>query len=219
MERTQAVMGSASRLASAAALIVVVVGCRPDADNADSARTTPVASVDSGARTTAISDTSSRSVIREARTLYDYGRERPPLAIRDTAYTGPYVSDDSIPRVWIATASLKANAPRPKTRIIARIRSERAFAPLGIVAGYNYVWRNSWDTAAVARWATRIVPDDSVAKPHDLVRDARKHEYTRGMSPMEPRLVRIKVHSTALGLCLDDPICPTGHCGYYGALQ
>jgi hypothetical protein len=198
--------------------IAVIIGCTPGAGHRDTARATSKTLNDSTVRSAPTADTSGRAIISEARRLYDYGRERPPISVRDTAYKGPYVSDDSIPRVWIATASLKPNTRRPTTRIIARIRSERSFAPLGLVAGYNYVWRNSWDTTTVSRWKTRIVPDDSAARPHDLVRDARNHEYTRGMSPLEPRLVRIKVHSSALGLCLDDPICPTGHCGYYGAL-
>ena len=216
MGRRKASMGDAAAFACAA-LIALLSGCSTKADHADTTAATSKPLIDRTARSSAAIDTSGTSIIAEARKLYDYGKERPPVAVRDTAYLGPYVSDDSIPRVWIATASLKPGIRRPKTRIIARIRSERAFAPLGLIAGYNYVWRNSWDTAAVARWTTRVVPDDRSAKPHDLVRDARNHEYTRGMSPLEPRLVRIKVHSTALGLCLDDPICPTGHCGYYGA--
>lgn len=214
MGRTNALMRAAAAF-TCAALVAVTSGCRPKADRTDTTGATSKALVDRAARSAPTTDTSDTAILEEARTLYDYGKERPPVAVRDTAFPGPYVSDDAIPRVWIATASLKRNTRRPKTRVIARIRSERSFAPLGLIAGYSYVWRNSWDTAAVERWTTRIIPDDRSAKPHDLVRDARKHEYTRGMSPLEPRLVRIKVHSTALGLCLDDPICPTGHCGYY----
>lgn len=218
MRRTKDLMREAAVFACVA-LIAMVFGCNTSADHSDTTRATSKALNGSTARSVAAVDTSSGAIISEARKLYDYGRERPPVSVRDTAYPGPYVSDDAIPRVWIATASLKRGTPQPKTRIIARIRSERAFAPLGLVAGYNYVWRNSWDTTAASRWISRIIPDDRATKPHDLVRDARHHEYTRGMSALEPRLVRIRVHSTALGLCLDDPICPSGHCGYYGASQ
>jgi hypothetical protein len=160
-------------------------------------------------------DTSRASELRAAQELYDYGKERTPVTVNDREFKGPYVPDDSVPRMWIASAKLKANVKQPATRIIARIRSERAYPPMGIVAGYNYVWRNSWEKRTASRWVTKILPDDKSVTEHQLLRDARKHEYTHGMSPIEPRLVRIKVHSMGIGLCLDDPVCPTGHCGYY----
>jgi len=39
-------------------------------------------------------------------------------------------------------------------------------------------------------------------------------EYSHG-DPAEPRLVMKQVHSFALAACLEDRICPSGHCGYY----
>jgi len=103
----------------------------------------------------------------------------------------------------------------PGYRIIARIRSERAYAPMGIQAGENFIWRNSWDSTAAGSWQTKIIPGDVSAKQYALTRDPRRIEYTHG-DPMEPRLVRILVASEGLGVCLDDPVCqPMGHCGYF----
>lgn len=160
-------------------------------------------------------DTSSVAIVRQARALYDYGPERAPLTITDRDFQGPHVADGTIPRMWIATAKLKRASPMPGYRIIARIRSERAYRPMGIQAGENYIWRNSWDSTAAGSWQTKIVPGDVSAKQFALTRDPRKIEYTHG-DPMEPRLVRVLVASEGLGACLDDPVCqPMGHCGYY----
>jgi len=161
------------------------------------------------------SDTSTTDVLRDARTLYDFGPERPPLNAEDPDFKGPVVPNDGIPRMWISTATLKRGVAVPKTRILARIRSERAYPPMGIAAGYNYIWRNSRDTSLAKRWVTRIVPADSAMRRHELRRDDRLREYTHG-DPAEPRLVILHVHSVALAACLEDPLCrPAGHCGYY----
>ena len=156
-------------------------------------------------------------IVAAAESLYTYGPERPQLAVRDTAFPGPYVSsNDSLPRMWIATATLKESTRRPPERIIARIRSEHAYPKAGIDSGYNYVSRSTWrsDSGSAASWVTMIVSHDTLTKSHVLTRDTRKKEYTHG-DPTEPRLVRVTVHSVAFGACFDDPMCPTGHCGYY----
>jgi hypothetical protein len=158
---------------------------------------------------------SNAAVLQEAQSLYDFGPERAPLTDVDPAFRGPVVPDGEIPRMWISTATLKANVPVPETRIIARIRSEGAYPRMGIAAGYNYVWRNSRDTSVARRWVTSVVSADSATTRHDLQRDYRFMEYMHG-DPTEPRLVILRVHSIALGVCLDDPLCqPAGHCGYY----
>ena len=154
------------------------------------------------------------SIVREADSLYDFGTERATVMVDDPAFQGPVVDDGRIPHMTIATAKLKVGTPQPAHRIIARIRSDAPYTKMGVQAGYNYVWRNSWSDADTASWLTQIVARDS-ATAHDLIRDSRRHEYTHGMSPKEPRLVILKVHSIALALCLDDPMCSTGHCGYY----
>lgn len=196
-------------------LLALAGSCTTQESRPDSSRVIAARAPDSAVNATTTQDTLRASVIRQAEELYDYGKERTPVTVSDREFKGPYMPDDSVPRMWIASAKLKANVQRPADRIIARIRSERSYPPMGIVAGYNYVWRNSWNERTASRWITRVIPTEKSGKEHQLVRDARNHEYTHGMSPREPRLVRIKVHSMAVGLCLDDPICPTGHCGYY----
>ena len=160
------------------------------------------------------SDTTRSAIIREARALYDYGPERPPIATVDTAFPGPVVADGAIPRMWIATATLKRGVSRPVHRIVARIRSTGAYPPMGIAAGDNYIWRDTWDVRDGSRGRAMIVPVDSSSKSHILIRDARNMEYSHG-DPAEPRLVMKQVHSFALAACLEDRICPSGHCGYY----
>jgi hypothetical protein len=160
-------------------------------------------------------DTSHAAIVAQAESLYVFGRERQPVTVSDRRFKGPYVADESIPRMTIATAKLKSGITPPAHRIIARIRSARDYPKMGIDSGYNYVWRSSWDSAAAATWVTKVVPRDTSTAMHLLTRDPRNQEFTHGMSAMEPRLVRIQVHSAAIGACLDDPICPSGHCGYY----
>jgi hypothetical protein len=174
---------------------------------ADTGRTRPVV-------TMPLAGSVHQAVVREADSLYDFGNEREAITVTDHDFLGPIVDDGTIPRMTIATARLKPNAARPLHRIIARITSQRAYPNMGIQRGYNYVWRSSWFDADSSGWKTLIIPRDS-STSRALVRDRRRQEYTHGRSPEEPRLVILKVHSVALGLCLDDPMCPTGHCGYY----
>lgn len=198
-------------------LLAVTSGCAPDAGKADTVFTgstsasnhLPVVRQDNAR------DTISRTaIIRQAESLYAYGTERPQLRGKDPEFPGPVVGDGRIPRMWIATARFKGSGARPKDRIIARIRSEAPYPQMGIAKGYNYVVRNSWDRQAAHAWRTSVVARDMSIETHDLTRDARKIEFTHG-EPLEPRLVVLKVHSVGLGVCLDDPVCGTGHCGYY----
>jgi hypothetical protein len=208
-------MGRRHRWGWTGVMVVLVVlaawGCRKESGSVDTPNPSPVPVPPAPHPST------SEAIIAEAESLYTYARERPQLAVNDSGFPGPYVKDeDSLPRMWIAAATLKDTAHRPAGRIIARIRSERAYPMAGIDSGYNYVWRNTWrtDSATAASWEMKIVSHDTATKAHTLTRDFRKHEYTHG-DAREPRLVRVKVHSVAFGACFDDPICPTGHCGYY----
>jgi hypothetical protein len=188
-------------------------GCRKEPERADSLATRPDTIPTSLARPLA---SPNAAILVEAESLYTFGRERPQMTIDDRGFPGPYVADDSLPRMWIATATLKDSTHRPYGRILARIRSARAYPKAGIDSGYNYVWRNTWkaDSMSALSWETKIIPRDPLKKPYLLTRDPRKHEYTHGEAK-EPRLVRVKVHSMGFGACFDDPICPTGHCGYF----
>ena len=154
------------------------------------------------------------SVIQAADSLYDYGPERDTITVTDSAFKGPTVDDGTIPHMTIATATLKPNMPQPAHRIIARISSDGPYEPMGIQPGANYVDRNSWSAGDTTTWVTRIVSRDR-ATTRTLTRDARRLQYAHDLPPGVPRLVILKVHSIALGLCFDDPGCSSGHCGYY----
>lgn len=158
----------------------------------------------------------SAAIIAEGDSLYNYGPERPQVTVLDPDFPGPHVDDDSLPHMFMATATLKDSTHKPSGRIIARIRSEHAYPQAGIDSGYNYVWRNTWrsDAATASSWQTLIISHDTTRKSYALTRDPRKKEYTHGAA-REPRLVRVKVHSVGFGACFDDPSCPTGHCGYF----
>lgn len=162
----------------------------------------------------AADDTSRAALLREAESLYVYDRdERKPLTRTDPDFKGPVVEDKALPDVRISTARLKDPRRHPRYRIIARINSSAPYDGLGLGKGFNYVWRNSWDSAQAGTWVTKIIPSDASKPDHVLTRDSRDIPYSHG-DAREPRLVRIKVHSVALGLCIDDPRCG-GHCGYY----
>jgi len=192
--------------------------CGSDRTPADTPAVTPVgssaAATPVGSSAAVMPDTSRAAILREAESLYTYDRdERPPLSRNDKDFKGPVVDDSMVPQVRIATARLKDPSRRPRYRIIARINSDAPYDSLGLGKGYSYVWRNSWDDAQADTWVTKIIASDSTRPEHVLVRDPRYIAYSHG-NAREPRLVRIKVHSLALGICVDDPRCG-GHCGYY----
>lgn len=155
-----------------------------------------------------------QALIVEADTDYEIGPERPPLAIRDTAFPGSSTEGDSAPQMTIATMTFKAGHTKPSHRLIARIKSDGDYPAMGIHAGVNFLWRNSWDTAAKATWVSKVIPLKAGATEYALHRDARLHEYTTG-DPQQPRLVRVTKASFAFAACLDDPMCGSGHCGYW----
>ena len=193
-----------------AVAVLASVGCTKTSDRGD----TTAGRADTTPKPEARSVLPRASIAVEAESLYSYGRERPQVTVKDPEFRGPYVANDSLPRMWIATATLKKGVRRPPQRIIARIRSERPYPKAGIDSGYNYVVRSSWDAKEAKSWETKIVSADSRFDPYVLTRDRRMREYTHG-DAREPRLVRVLVHSVGFGACFDDPICPTGHCGYY----
>lgn len=200
-----------------AVAVLASAGCTKTSDRGD---TTAVRGDSTAVRTDTTAKPEARavppgaSITVEAESLYSYGRERPQVTVKDPEFRGPYVANDSLPRMWIATATLKKGARRPPQRIIARIRSERPYPKAGIDSGYNYVVRSSWDAKEAKSWVTTIESGSGRLDAYTLTRDPRMREYTHG-DAREPRLVRVLVHSVGFGACFDDPICPTGHCGYY----
>jgi hypothetical protein len=145
------------------------------------------------------------ALLSEAQLDYDVApTERPPKDTTDRAFPpGHSVPDDDAPNMTIATMTLKPGHPPARLKLIARITSNRDFAPMGIQRGMNYVWR---DTLTRAAWITpRSGPD------HHLVETPGYQFASR--PEHQPSLLRVAVNSFAFVLCLDD--CPTGHCGMY----
>jgi hypothetical protein len=155
-----------------------------------------------------------QAIMREVEANYDIGPERPALAITDTAFPGPSTDGNSPPRMTIATLKLKPGHPKPPRRLIARIKSDGDYPAMGIYAGMNFIRRNSWDPKAAASWVTEVVSLKPSTSPYQLHRDVRMHEYTSG-DAAEPRLVQVTKASFAFAACLDDPMCGSGHCGYW----
>ena len=213
MRLDRTLLPSLSRLAVAAIVVSLAGGCRKTDRPADT--TTAADTTAAGQHEGAAGDTTTAGILREARTTYEYGPERPPISIQDTAFPGTVVSDPgTVPRMTIATAKLKPGAQPPAYPVLARIRSSGDYPPMGIHAGDNFIWRSSSDTTMAANWATKLVAGRDSATSYSLHRDTRSIEYTHG-DPKEPRLVRITVHSMAIGVCLSDPVCSSGHCGYW----
>jgi hypothetical protein len=193
------------------ALVAVVAVCAADCEKPAVVQQPP--------QVIQVSDTQGLSaaqaaLVVEAATEYDIGPERTPLAIRDTVFPGPSTAGDAAPSMTIATLNLKSGHGRPGHRLIARIKSSGDYADMGIRTGMNFIWRNSWDSTAAATWVTKVVPVKPAAPEYILHRDARLHEYTSG-DPAEPRLVRVTKASFSFAACLEDPMCGSGHCGYW----
>jgi hypothetical protein len=135
----------------------------------------------------------------------------------DPNFPGPTVSNDEAPTMTIATLKLKPGRPRGARRLLARITSDKDYAPMGIAKGQNFVWRNSWDSTAVAAatWVNTLTPARAGRPDHVLTRDPRLNRYPPVGVPHEPHLLKLTVRSIAFVACLDDPICGTGHCGNF----
>lgn len=143
-------------------------------------------------------------IIRSAQDDYEYGPRRSPRDTVIPALRVPTVADDAVPIMTIETMTRKRTARiDPSLRLIARINSSNDYPHLGIRRGDNFVWRDFWDV----NW---LAPIDTGARSHRLVRV--DSFYRRPMVPHEPGLLKVKVNSTAIVLCLD--CFPTGHCGY-----
>jgi len=178
--------------------------------------------VDTGGtqKTTALPDTTGMTpvqvqILKEALSHYNIDKnERPPLAITDSSFPGAAIPESEAPEMTIATMTRDTTTPRPAWRLIARITSRGDYPAMGVYKGTNFIWRSSWNNADSATWVTRVVSTSPGKAAHDLHRDPRTIEYTHG-DPSQPRLVKITVHSIAFAVCLDDPMCGSGHCGAF----
>jgi hypothetical protein len=156
-------------------------------------------------------------ILEEARTDYDFGPERPAVDRVDRSFPGPTVPDSMAPDMSMAMATLKAGRTRPPRRIIARITSNRDYPLMGIHEGANYIWRDTWDTTTVAAatWINRVTSAKRGEPDHQLVRDPRLDQFPPVVTQHTPSILKLTVNSIAFEACLDDPACPSGHCGYY----
>lgn len=148
----------------------------------------------------------------------DYTYEDPAriaVSARDpTDITHPGVPEASAPTMTIAKA-IRASTPTPLTEeVLAKIVSDRAYPDLGLRPGDNYVWRYRADPVA-ANWQVWVVSDNPSHMGKQLSRSA--HDFTDG-NHTQPRIVRARRTTAAavvaFGACLEDPVCPSGHCGY-----
>jgi hypothetical protein len=160
----------------------------------------------------------SQSAILDASTDYDVGPETGATTETDRAFPGPTAPDTAAPRrITLAAMHLKPGRPRGPRQLLARITSDKDYPLMGIVEGQNFVWRNTWDSTAVAAatWINTVTPAAAGHPDHVLRRDPRLNRYPALVAPHQPRLLKLIVNSFAFIACLDDPGCGTGHCGYY----
>jgi hypothetical protein len=128
----------------------------------------------------------------------------------------PLPGNTSVPDLEAPTDITIARAvpntpPGPSGKVImALVHSNRAYKHLGIAVGDNYVWRDS-TSGDKKKWLTFMVPATVSSDAKKLKRDTV--EYSMG-DHKQPRLVRAVTRSVSFGVCLEDPACGTGHCGY-----
>ena len=126
------------------------------------------------------------AILLEATTNYTYANEREPITVDTTLIGAP---GGSLPTITIATATQKSGEGRvASNRFSFRLKSDGAYAPMGIAPGYNYVWR---DTISGPEGPNRllVVPADTTYPMTWLKRDSSVASYVPGPA-VEPRLVR-----------------------------
>ena len=160
--------------------------------------------------------TATQSAVLAAKDDYDEGPERPMETADDPNFPGQTVSDDDAPVMKIRTLTLKQGHSHGPKRLFARIHSDKNYPLMGIHAGQNIVWRDSWDSTAVASatWKNTVTPEEPGEPDHVLTRDSRLNQYPAVVAH-QPRVIKLKVRSVAFVVCLEDPMCGTGHCGHY----
>jgi hypothetical protein len=162
--------------------------------------------------------TASQSAVLNASNDYDIGQERAAMVENDPAFPGPTSPDAAAPTtITIATMTLKPSRAHGSRRLLARITSDKDYPLLGIYTGQNFVWRNSWDTTAVSApaWINTVTPAAPGKPDHVLTRDPRPNRYPAYDAAHQPSLHKLTVRSVVYIVCLDDPMCGTGHCGNY----
>jgi hypothetical protein len=143
---------------------------------------------------------------------YDFVDPAAPVDAVTPLPDGTAVPEGAAPTVLTIARAVPTASPAPSGEVIlALVNSNKAYPPLGIEVGDNWIWRNQAD-ADPKKWDTYMVPAAAGSDPKKLKRDNK--EYSNG-SHEQPRLVRsINKAVLSFGACLDDPACGSGHCGY-----
>jgi hypothetical protein len=142
-------------------------------------------------------------VVKAAEDDYDVAAERDPTDTTDANFPpGHSVPDNTAPKMKIATMKLKLGHAQQPFKLIARINSQGDYAPMHILKGMNYVWRDGWGAYITPenqsdRYTLQLVPN----------------YYFKARPEHQPSLLHVKVHSEAFVVCLDD--CGSGHCGLF----
>jgi hypothetical protein len=132
------------------------------------------------------------------------------------AITHNGVGQGAVPTRFTIAKATRSPIPTPLTEeVLALIDSDKAYPELGILPGNNYLWRYRAD-ADPTKWEVWLIPERAPQNAEPLTR------YTERFSDgdhTQPRIVRaektrLAVVSIAFGTCLEDPVCPSGHCGY-----
>lgn len=145
--------------------------------------------------------------------LYRFESPTPPMQSSVPLPAGTSVPDADAPTDFTIARAVPITPPGPAGKVIlARVHSDKPYKHLGVAVGDNYVFRDATNADPV-KWATFMVPVTLSSEAKKLKRDTS--EYSKG-DHTQPRLVRAVTNSVSFGVCLDDPACSTGHCGYGG---
>lgn len=194
--------GHATRLAGAALLLLAC-------NNEGGGRTDSAAAREGGQQALRGKKPDPQAVMDLAKS-YDFVNPSAPVDA-NTALPGQPVPDTDAPNMTIARAVAKMSPAPVGFVILAVVTSDKAYKPLGIEPGLNYIWRDETDADA-KKWETYMVPANVKSDPKKMKRENTK--YSEG-EHTEPRLVRTLTRAQfSFGACLEDPACGSGHCGY-----
>jgi hypothetical protein len=150
--------------------------------------------------------------VAELVTHYDFVDPTGPVAATIPLPDGTQLPDAAAPVAFTIARAVPKSSPAPSGKVIlALIKSDKPYPHLGIAAGDNYVWRDATNPDP-SKWETYMVQLAPAANFKKLKRGST--HYSTG-DPTQPRLVKaVSRGFVAFGVCLDDPMCGSGHCGY-----
>jgi hypothetical protein len=210
-----------SRLVIAATVSLWLAACSNDTQRNAAADSTKPVTV---AAAKGMAPPDKDAILTSARNDYDYEtpERSPDDADNPNDITNGGVPAGQAPTMKISKATRKSPVSSPTEEVLARIVSDKPYAPLGIIAGTNYLWRDRNDPDH-GKWKVYMIADDATTKPNKLKRSNAEYVKSDDSGPhphTQPRIARAtkrknaRVDSFAFGVCLEDPVCGTGHCGY-----